>query len=94
MADEDNYPKHVQNFDVVMLRKADGVHALNATTADFKRIMVTAASPVEAMMDATVEAQVKAGYTVIHAMPPGVMSESELLARRREMDPPTDRSKI
>jgi hypothetical protein len=86
-----NFPEHNELFDVVLI-KAD-VNDLAAKPGDFKRVTVEASDPSAAQYHADVRALT--GYRVMFAVPPGVSTEPEIMARRREMEGPTvDRSKI
>jgi hypothetical protein len=92
MTDTDGYPQRKEMFDVVMLK--DGVNDLIAKTADFKRVPIEAEAPFAAMTHPDVQAAAK-GFRVLFAVPPGVATEPEIHARRREMEGETvDRSKI
>lgn len=86
------YPEHKEDFDVVMMK--DGVSELTAKPEDFKRVSVTAKDPIDAQTSETVQKEMK-GYRVLFAVPPGVMSDPEIHARRRTMDFDTvDKSKL
>ena len=87
---DQNYPKRLETFDVVLLK--DGKHDGNAEPDDFKRVSVTAESPLAALMDDKVQAE--KGFTPRTAVPPGMKTEPEIMALRRKMDPPTDKTKI
>ena len=75
------YPKRVEDFELVLL-KTD-VSEFAATPADFKRVHVAAEDQLQAMMSE--EAKVS-GYRVLFVSKPGVPTEPEILARRRELD--------
>lgn len=79
---EESYPVHKEQFEVVMLRNS--VSDAHALPGDFKRIEVTATDPLAAQMSDLVRAET--GYTVLFAAKPGVMTDPEIHARRREMD--------
>ena len=83
--------KPIQLFEVVMLK--NGVSDLTAAVEDFKRVKVTATSPMEAMLSKEVAAE--KGHRALFAAPQGVMTEPEIMARRRAMEgAPVDKSKI
>jgi hypothetical protein len=92
MSDMDqNFPLHKEPFDVVLLKR--GVNSLDASTGDFKRISVEASDPLSAQMHGDVAKE--KDYQALFAVPPGVASDPEIQARRREMEgPAVDRSKI
>jgi len=84
MADE-GYPVHKEHFEVVLLK--EGASEMTALPADFKRVLVEAESTLHALMDA--KAQVK-GWRPLLVAKPGMLTEPEVLARRRETDKPYD----
>jgi hypothetical protein len=89
---DQNYPQHKETFEVVLLKK--GVSSLTAEPGDFKRIAIEAAAPGIALLDDKIMAEMDA-FVPLFAAPPGVMTEPEIHARRREMEgPPVDRSKV
>lgn len=78
-------------FDVVMLK--NGVNDMSALSTDFKRIPVEAGAPFEALTHKDVTNVT--GYHPLFAVPPGVATEPEVHARRRELEGPlVDKSKI
>jgi hypothetical protein len=84
-----NYPTHLENFEVVLIKK--GVSDLSAKPEDFKRVPVQASNPLQAQTKD--EAQVD-GYHVLFAAKPGVLTDPEIMANRRAIDPPTDPTKL
>lgn len=84
-----NYPVHVEQFEVVLLK--DSVSDLSAKPDDFKRVSVEASSPIAAQISDKAKVQ---GYRAIFATKPGVLTDPEVMARRREADVHVDRSKI
>ena len=70
-----------ENFEVVLIKLT--ASEFTAKPEDFKRVPVDAADPIQALH--TPEANVK-GYRVMWATPPGVLTEPEIMARRRELD--------
>jgi hypothetical protein len=78
---EDNYPTHVQHFEVVMLR--DGVDQEAAQPADFLRVAILARDPVAAQNDPDI-GLVK-GYRPVAATLPNQLTGFELAARNREL---------
>ncbi len=88
---EERYPEHKENFEVVLLKK--GVSSLTASPDDFKRVAVEASSPLAAHLDDSVLAE--KDYVVLFTAKPGVATEPEIMARRRVMEgSPIDRSKL
>jgi hypothetical protein len=86
-----NYPVHTESFEVVLLKK--GVSSVAAATADFKRLPIVASSPLAAQIHDDVMKETD--YVALFATKPGVMTEPEIHARRREMEgPPVDRTKM
>lgn len=78
-------------FDVVCLKK--GMNELDAKPEDFRRYTVPAADPLEARTEGQKLAE-KDGFDVLHAVPPGHLSDTEQQARSRASVTMTDRSKI
>jgi hypothetical protein len=68
----------------VLLR--EGKHQLNATPDDFKRVPVSAPDTFTAMMSDEL-APHKEGFVVQYVTAPGMLSEPEIAARRRVVDP-------
>jgi hypothetical protein len=91
---EDTYPVHTELFDVVMVK--DGVSHNDAKPEDIKRLPVVASGPLAAQIsDEAMAFAAKEGYTAVHATKPGVLTELESLAMRRQMEGSVpDRSKI
>lgn len=86
-----NYPEHSEMFEVVLLK--NGVSDLVALPGDFKRVQVQASAPFHALTHDDVAAV--QGFHPLFATAPGVASQPEIMARRRELEGPTvDRSKI
>lgn len=91
MPEAESYPVHKETFDVVLLKH--GVSEMVAKTTDFKRISVEASGPLQAQMHDDVAKE--KDYRAIFATKPGVLTDPEVHARRREMEgDPVDRSKI
>jgi hypothetical protein len=89
--ESENYPVHVEAFDVVLIKK--GASSLTAKVGDFKRLTIEASSSLAAQLDDRVSAESE--YVPMMAIRPGVMSEPEIMARRRELEgPPVDRSAV
>lgn len=80
--ENESYPRHVEAFEVVLLR--DGVNQMAAKWEDFKRLPVEAENTLQAQMLDAVRAE--KGWSPIFATKPGLLTEPEVLARRREMD--------
>lgn len=90
MSDHEEFTRK-ELFDVVMLK--NGVNDMAAVSTDFKRVPVEASAPFEALTHKDVAAV--AGYHPLFAVPPGVPTEPEIHARRRELEGPTvDKSKL
>jgi len=86
-----NYPSHLEDFEVVMLKK--GVSELTAGEDDFLRVPVQADQPIAALMKD--EVQNHKTHRPLFAARPGVMTDPEIMARRRTMEgPPVDRSRL
>ena len=79
----------MEQFEVVLLK--DGVSDLSAKPEDFKRVLVEASSPIAAQISDKGKVE---GFRSIFATKPGVMTEPEVMARRRQVDVQVDRSKI
>lgn len=85
-----NYPHRQEDFEVVLIK--EGVSDLDAKPDDFKRVPVSASSPLQAEMDD--KCKVK-GYRTMFTAKPGVLTDPEIQARRRALEgPTTDKSKI
>lgn len=78
----ESFPKHTESFEVVLLK--DGASQMSASVSDFQRVAVEAESPLQAQMSDEAK---KDGWTAIYATKPGLLTEPEVLARRRELDP-------
>lgn len=95
---KDFYFSRTQPFDVVFIRK--GKTPLDAATADYKRVSVSADSvaQAEATPQAVAAKKDKEGeWEIYRTTPPGYTTEGEVDARRREHDKLhgfTDRSKF
>ena len=87
---EENYPQHTEQFEVVMLRL--GVSPLTALPGDFKRVPIVATDPLAAQLSD--EVRKETGYITLFAAKPGVLTDPEVHARRREMDDTPDRRNI
>lgn len=83
----ENYPKRIESFEVVMIRK--GKHPGNCAQDDYKRVPVSAENPLQAMMSDEVTRE--KDFVAQSAVPPGMMTDGEINARRRAMDAPTCR---
>lgn len=85
-----------QQFEVVLVK--DGVNPLAAKADDFKRVPAAASSPTGAMESDAVAAVAKTGFKPLQAVVPGMLTDYEMGARRREHEAalggPLDRSKI
>jgi hypothetical protein len=89
---EMNYPHRMEMFEVVMIRRSTS--EFEAKPADYKRVAVEASEPLQAMLDDKVQAEGK-DWRPMCATKPGVYTDPEVNARRREMEgPPVDRSKL
>lgn len=88
---EENYPKHTELFEVVLIQ--DGVHEFTAKPSNLRRVVVTAPDPLAAMLDD--EVHKTPGWRPLCATKPGVMTDPEVAARRRELEgPAVDYTKI
>lgn len=88
---DQSYPKHVEQFEVVLLK--DGASEFTAKADDFKRVAVDAIDPLAAMLSEQVGAT--KGFHALSATKPGVLTDPEVNARRRDLEgPAVDRSKI
>lgn len=89
---DQTFPQHKELFEVVLLKR--GISSLTAGVGDFKRIPVEASAPGMALLDDKIMAEM-GEYVPLFAAPPGVMTEPEIHARRREIEgPPVDRTKV
>ena len=85
------YPEHKEDFEVVMLK--DGVSELDAKPEDIKRVHVNAVSSLAAQMHDDV--QKFEGHKAVFVAKPGVPTDLETHARRRELEgAPVDYTKI
>jgi hypothetical protein len=82
MTTTENEMKRTELFDIVMLK--EGVSEFEAKTTDFKRVPVEARDPLQAQMSEAVAKE--KGYRVLFAAKPGVLTDPEIMARRRELD--------
>ena len=87
----ENWPIHKEAFEVVMLR--DGVSQMLAEEKDLRRVSVEASDTLQAQMHDDVRKE--KGWHPIGVAKPGILIESEVMARRRALEgPPIDRSKL
>lgn len=91
MSDDETYPIHKEDFEVVMIR--DGKHEFTAMPEDYKRIFIEAENPLLAQMDDVIAKE--KGWRPIAATKPGVLTAPEVGARQRASAGPfVDRSKL
>ena len=88
---DNNFPTHTELFEVVLLK--DGTNEMKANTEDFRRVPIEASSPLQAQMSDKVLVE---GYHSIFATKPGILTDPEVMARRRAMDGESkvDRTKL
>lgn len=87
----ESFPKHSEDFEVVLLK--NGVSELEAKMEDIKRVPVTTDSSLAAQMHDSV--QNEKDYHPVFVSKPGVPTDLETHARRRELEgAPIDKTKI
>jgi hypothetical protein len=88
----ENYPRHTEAFEVVLLRRI--ASEFTSLPSDYKRVHVEATDPIAAMTCEEIS-EYASNYRPIAATKPGVLTEAEILARRRELEGPVvEKSKI
>lgn len=88
--DPKEYERPLELFSVVLVKRS--ANEMSAKSDDFKRIEVQAADPVAAMLSDEVQKQ--KDFRPMCATKPGILTDPEIMARRRELDPTVDRSKL